>query len=94
MRAPAQPLSASREGAPRSLLTRGADAVQQWEYRVEILGGTPQHMQPQLGRLGLEGWELVAVTVQGGWDRGALAPIGVFKRPLAQGAAPYGWQPG
>jgi hypothetical protein len=65
--------------------------MQQWEYRVEILGGTPEHMQPQLGALGFEGWELVAVTVQG-WDRAGMAPVGIFKRPLAPGARPYGWQ--
>jgi len=65
-------------------------AMQQWEYRVEILAGTPAHMQPQLG---LEGWELVAITVQA-WDRAAMAPVIVLKRPLAPGAIPFGWQPG
>lgn len=65
--------------------------MQQWEYRVEILGGTPQHMQAQLGALGFEGWELVAITTQA-WDRAGMAPVGIFKRALAPGARPYGWQ--
>lgn len=94
MRAPSGSLSASQADARRSRRTQGADAMPQWEYRVEILGGTPAHMQPQLGALGLEGWELVAVTVQGGWDWQSMAPVGIFKRPLAPGARPYGWQPG
>lgn len=68
-------------------------AMQQWEYRVEILGGTPPHLQAQLGAVGMEGWELVTVMVQA-WDRAGQAQLGVFKRPLAPGARPYGWHGG
>lgn len=48
-----------------------------WQYKVIFLGGSKHLLEVTLDTMGLDGWELVAVTSESLWYHGAY----FFKRP-------------
>lgn len=50
----------------------------QWEYIVEVISGNKQEAEIQLNKLGANGWEAIAV-----WLQGKNLPM-LFKRPKSK----------
>ncbi len=61
-----------------------AEEIQQWEYRVQTIGGTfgtkDEMIQSMLDEWGAEGWEAISVYTPSGSGKVTL----VAKRPLTQ----------